>query len=57
MEIVELKILRKSQQIHFPEELQLLSKSEDGTQVKKSSNLRKTSDYFAQEGSRDQPCS
>ena len=40
MEIVELEILRNTQQIHFPEELELLSKSEDGTQVKKSSSLR-----------------
>ena len=40
MEIEELEILWNVQQFHFPEELELLSKSEDGTQVKKSSTLR-----------------
>ena len=40
LEIAELEILRNVQQFHFPEELELLSKSKDGTQVKKSSSLR-----------------
>ena len=37
LKIAELEILRNVQQFHFPEELELLSKSKDGTQVKKSS--------------------
>ena len=40
MEIAELEILRNVQQFNFPDELELLSKSENGTQVKKSSSLR-----------------
>ena len=38
--IAELEILRNVQQFNFPDELELLSKSENGTQVKKSSSLR-----------------
>ena len=41
MEIAELVILRSVQQFHFPEELELFSKSEDGKQVKKSTSLRR----------------
>ena len=40
LEIAGLEILRNIQQFNFPEELELLSKSENGTQVKKSSSLR-----------------
>ena len=40
LEIAELEILRNVQQFNFPDELELLSKSENGTQVKKSSSLR-----------------
>ena len=40
MEIAELEILRNVQQFNFLDELELLSKSENGTQVKKSSSLR-----------------
>lgn len=35
MDIAELDILRNVQQFHFPEELNVLSKSEDSAQVKK----------------------
>ena len=40
LEIAELEILRNVQQFNFPDELELLSKFENGTQVKKSSSLR-----------------
>ena len=40
LEIAELEILRNVQQFNFPDELELLSKCENGTQVKKSSSLR-----------------
>ena len=40
MEIAELEILRNLQQFHFPEKLELLSKSVNSMQVKKSSCFR-----------------
>ena len=39
MEIAELQILRNVHPFHFREELELLSKSEDGKQVEKSNSL------------------